>query len=429
VKYIFTIILLCSAGLISAQKGKNKTKIAPKVEPPLTEFKGSKNSEGKKHGPAMFYFKGKLQAEGNYDNGNKTGAWRYTPDDTIVITGKYEAGKKTGNWKYYRMGILISDLNYTENKLQGYQKTYFENGNPATFAKYENGDKDSIYCTYYESGKLKQEYKYEKPDQIKDYMFYAEDGTVLEGLEYYNGLPYSIYSRKKDPQSGEHFFEGSLSRGSGHIYLSKQENPDSLRKIIELNFSEKILNGAYVKYKPNGEVLSKGAFENGFMSGPWVRYNHKNNTNPILKTFNTEDNIAIDSVFIAEDELEFNLPLVLKQDHPYFQGGDKGMIQFLGIKAGYPSIARENGASGSIWVRFTVETDGSFADIEILKMEGFLVGNPNTQKGAELNAEIKSEMEKCALNTVKQMPYWRPAFHGNMPVRVRVVVPIKFKLM
>jgi TonB family protein len=91
------------------------------------------------------------------------------------------------------------------------------------------------------------------------------------------------------------------------------------------------------------------------------------------------------------------------------------MVQFLAQNAGYPEAARDAGFEGTVFIRFVVETDGSISNIEALKDQ--------TPGGG---------LKDASLNAVRAMNYmekkWNPGMQKGKPVRVRVVVPVKFKL-
>lgn len=95
---------------------------------------------------------------------------------------------------------------------------------------------------------------------------------------------------------------------------------------------------------------------------------------------------------------------------------DKKMVQFLAMNAGYPSEAREAGFEGTVFIRFIVEPDGSITNIEVLKDQ--------TPGGGLKEAAL---MAVQAMNDMPQK--WKPGRKDGEAVRVRVVVPVKFKLM
>jgi protein TonB len=94
---------------------------------------------------------------------------------------------------------------------------------------------------------------------------------------------------------------------------------------------------------------------------------------------------------------------------------DRKMVTFLGQKAGYPSMAREAGFEGTVFIRFVVEPDGNISNIEVLKDQ--------TPGGGLKDAALKAVQ---AMNTMGEK--WNPGKQRGNPVRVRVVVPVKFKL-
>ena len=94
---------------------------------------------------------------------------------------------------------------------------------------------------------------------------------------------------------------------------------------------------------------------------------------------------------------------------------DKKMVMFLAKNAGYPETAREAGFEGSVFVRFIVETDGSITNIEVLKDQ--------TPGGGLKEAAL------AAVEAMNDMPKrWNPGMQRGKALRVRVVVPLKFKL-
>ena len=138
---------------------------------------------------------------------------------------------------------------------------------------------------------------------------------------------------------------------------------------------------------------------------------------------NDNENALVDEENTKEPEI-----FTIVEEQPSFPGcenildkserqkcSDKKMVQFLGQKVRYPSTAREAGFEGSVFVRFVVETDGSISNIEVVKDQ--------TPGGGLKEAAIK------AVEAMNEMPKkWNPGMQRGKPVRVRVVVPLKFKL-
>ena len=89
---------------------------------------------------------------------------------------------------------------------------------------------------------------------------------------------------------------------------------------------------------------------------------------------------------------------------PIFNGGREAMVRFINKNLNINKLKR-HGISGTAFVSFIVEPDGSLSDIKI----------------SENNDNIL--MNEC-LKVVKKMPKWLPGIQAGNPVRVRMKIPI-----
>ena len=94
---------------------------------------------------------------------------------------------------------------------------------------------------------------------------------------------------------------------------------------------------------------------------------------------------------------------------PSFPGGEMKMYEFLAMNVRYPQRAREDGYSGTVYVRFVVEPDGSITNIEVAKGVG-------------------GGCSEEAVRVVKMMPNWIPGEAFGKKVRVTYTLPVSFKL-
>ena len=94
---------------------------------------------------------------------------------------------------------------------------------------------------------------------------------------------------------------------------------------------------------------------------------------------------------------------------PEFMGGYPAMLDYIKKNLRYPSIVRQRGVQGTVYVGFLVNKDGSITDVE-------------TVKG--VHPDIDEEAERV----IKLMPPWKPGTENQIPVTVRFVMPIKFKI-
>ncbi len=104
-------------------------------------------------------------------------------------------------------------------------------------------------------------------------------------------------------------------------------------------------------------------------------------------------------------------PMLQVEKMPEFPGGEAKLMEFLYSNLQYPAFEKEAGISGSCYLTFVVEKDGSITGIRVLK------GVP---QGSGCDQE--------ALRVLKKMPAWKPGNHNGRAVRVQFNLPIKFTL-
>lgn len=97
-----------------------------------------------------------------------------------------------------------------------------------------------------------------------------------------------------------------------------------------------------------------------------------------------------------------------------FPGGEAAMQKWIANRIdqkGYPAMEKEAGISGTCYVTFVVEKDGSITDIKLLRG---VAGGPG--------------YNKLAMDVVKEMPAWKPGKQNGHEVRVQFNLPIRFTL-
>ncbi len=96
---------------------------------------------------------------------------------------------------------------------------------------------------------------------------------------------------------------------------------------------------------------------------------------------------------------------------PEFPGGDAALMAYMGERVDYGMLEIERGVSGTIYMSFTVLSDGTITDIKTER--GILYGE---------------NLEKKAISAIQKMPLWKPGIKGGKPVPVRFRIPLKFVL-
>lgn len=93
---------------------------------------------------------------------------------------------------------------------------------------------------------------------------------------------------------------------------------------------------------------------------------------------------------------------------PEFPGGDKAMKKFIAENLVYPPLVKERGIKGKVYLAFTVKTDGTIADIKVLR-------------------GIGGGCDEEAVKVVQKMPRWLPGMQRAQPVAVQYNLVIEFK--
>jgi len=85
------------------------------------------------------------------------------------------------------------------------------------------------------------------------------------------------------------------------------------------------------------------------------------------------------------------------------------LLHFMASKTNYPAIAKEANIEGRVIVEFVVERDGQISHLKILR-------------------DIGGGCGQEAINVLKNMPKWKPGRQQGVPVRVKYIIPVVFKL-
>jgi TonB family protein len=95
------------------------------------------------------------------------------------------------------------------------------------------------------------------------------------------------------------------------------------------------------------------------------------------------------------------------------------IMEHIGGVLTYPTDALEAKVSGTVYVMFIVEKDGSISDVQVMR---------SIRLEDDSLSEFVTSLEVEAVNSVKSLPDFRPGTQGGNPVRVEYVVPVKFAL-
>jgi periplasmic protein TonB len=114
-------------------------------------------------------------------------------------------------------------------------------------------------------------------------------------------------------------------------------------------------------------------------------------------------------IIVEEKEVEEEQIFTIVEDDPEFPGGQSALMQYLQSNLKYPTMAREAGIQGTVFVTFVVERDGSITDVRILRGVG-------------------GGLDEEAIRVVRNMPRWKAGRQRGQAVRVQFNLPIRFVL-
>ena len=124
----------------------------------------------------------------------------------------------------------------------------------------------------------------------------------------------------------------------------------------------------------------------------------------------TEETVIEDIVFEeAPEEEAVEEVFTIVEDQPEFPGGMAAFYKYVGDNMDYPSQARRMGIEGRVYVQFVVDKDGTVTEVKAVKGIG---------AGCDEEAE----------RVLRESPKFKPGKQRGRAVKVRMVLPIIFKL-
>ena len=118
-----------------------------------------------------------------------------------------------------------------------------------------------------------------------------------------------------------------------------------------------------------------------------------------------EDPIFEEPLPVEEPEVIFDI--VETQPEPI--GGLSAFYQHVAKQMKYPNQARRMGVEGKVYVQFVIDKIGKLTDVHAIK-------------------GIGAGCDEEAVRVIKNAPDWSPGKQRGRPVKVRMILPITFKL-
>lgn len=92
-----------------------------------------------------------------------------------------------------------------------------------------------------------------------------------------------------------------------------------------------------------------------------------------------------------------------------FHGGKGALYHYIATYLNYPEQARKKKEEGTVYVEFVINRDGSISDAVVIR-------------------KVTKSLDAAAMELIQGMPPWMPGQNKGVPVRSRIVLPIKFHL-
>lgn len=240
---------------------------------------------------------------------------------------------------------------------------------------------------------------------------------IFEGLvtEFFsNGKKKSVTTYQKGIPIGKAYTYYPNGRKRQEIdYLDPAEKKN--KKLI-LNYKlaalydtlgvEIVKNGSgYAKFwNPEHTVYEEGMYKNGLKDSIWKTIDKE-------KAYSRTDKYK-SGVFISGTGVDINgitREYSQAETAADFRGGVTAFLHYFSKSFNYPVEARNNGVQGRCIVSFTIEPDGSLANIAML------------QKNHPL-------LEEEIVRVLKKSPKWLPGYQFGYPVRTKYTLPVNLSL-
>lgn len=175
------------------------------------------------------------------------------------------------------------------------------------------------------------------------------------------------------------------SNPSSEVRFKSKE--DSLWFVINNDHSIAAME-SYLRFYPQG----------AYADSVWIIY----------KKHQDFDEVFVDDDVVDENENSYE-GITGVDVPPTFPGGDDARMKFISDHLKYPLAAKEAGIQGRVYIKFTVNENGSVSDVWVLK-------------------GIGGGCDEEAVRVISSFPAWNPGTSHGKPVKYEMNIPIFFAL-
>ncbi|MBO0952031.1 energy transducer TonB [Fibrella forsythiae] len=153
------------------------------------------------------------------------------------------------------------------------------------------------------------------------------------------------------------------------------------------------------------ELVETGSWVNGLKHGTWSG-SYSDGSYSYSESFDKGKPLGGSATINGDKTITYTA----SQQNPEFKGGMREMYAFLGQNIRYPADAIRNGIQGKVFMAFTVCTDGTLCDFELLN---------------SVHPSLDAEAERVVRASSGR---WQPGYQRGEPVRVKYNIPISFQV-
>jgi len=115
-----------------------------------------------------------------------------------------------------------------------------------------------------------------------------------------------------------------------------------------------------------------------------------------------------EDLLTGQSGIDSNEPYFSVEVMPSFRGGDLNKFRdWVQKRTNYPQAAIDNKITGTVFLTFIVEKDGSVTSVTVLK-------------------GVDPLLDEASIKAISESPKWTPGLQRGQPVRVRFQIPLNF---
>ena len=197
--------------------------------------------------------------------------------------------------------------------------------------------------------------------------------------------------------------------------LNSQEliNDEWSEKNSEIREAEKVIEVIMNKYNAHSYKVI-GLQDGDPPQAAFFLQDYKKN---VIKDLSVEDHAKMATAIIEINSLQKDMSMLQDVDEvftvveepPAPKGGMESYVEYLTENLRYPKSAREAGIEGKVWVEFVVNDFGEITEVKAIK-------------------GIGGGCDEAAAEVVRKSAPWIPGKQRGEAVKVRMVIPIHFKI-